>query len=79
VINLNNVTNVLAANTATGTDISGTVKDSIFGFENAKGGAGTDEIYGSAVANVLDGATASISWSVWAAMIRWMAEPAEIF
>jgi Ca2+-binding RTX toxin-like protein len=55
VINLNNVTNVLAANKATGTDISGSAKDSIFGFENAKGGAGTDVIYGSAVANVLDG------------------------
>jgi Ca2+-binding RTX toxin-like protein len=44
-----------AANTATGTDISGTAKDTITGFENAKGGAGFDVIYGSAAANTLSG------------------------
>jgi Ca2+-binding RTX toxin-like protein len=42
---------LVAANTATGTDISGSTKDSIFGFENANGGALSDLIYGSAAAN----------------------------
>ena len=46
---------LVAANTAKGTDISGTAKDTIFGFENAEGGAAFDLIYGSAAANVLEG------------------------
>jgi serralysin len=45
----------VAANTATGTDIAGTAKDMIFGFENATGGFGSDIIYGSAAGNVLVG------------------------
>jgi len=55
-INLDTVTHdLLAANAATGTDISGTAKDTIFGFENAIGGDGRDVIYGTAGANFLDG------------------------
>jgi Ca2+-binding RTX toxin-like protein len=46
---------LVAANTATGTDISGTAKDAIFGFENARGGAGNDVIHGSAAGNTLLG------------------------
>jgi Ca2+-binding RTX toxin-like protein len=46
---------LVAANTATGTDISGTAKDAIFGFENATGGDGIDIIYGSTPRNVLVG------------------------
>jgi Ca2+-binding RTX toxin-like protein len=46
----------VAANTAIGPAISGGfAKDSIFGFENANGGAGNDFIYGTAGANVLSG------------------------
>jgi serralysin len=58
VINLSGVAQVFApANTATGTDISGTgtAKDTITGFENANGGGGDDIIYGTGAANVLDG------------------------
>jgi len=55
-INLDSVTHSgQAANTASGTDISGTAKDMIFGFENARGGANHDFIFGSAAANQLDG------------------------
>jgi hypothetical protein len=46
---------LVAANTATGTDIAGAAKDSIFGFENAKGSSGNDLIAGSAAANTLNG------------------------
>jgi hypothetical protein len=56
VINLDTVSHSFAANTATGTAIAGSAKDSIFGFENANGGAGPDIIYGSAAANSLIGA-----------------------
>jgi Ca2+-binding RTX toxin-like protein len=45
----------VAANTATGFDISGTAEDTITGFENAIGGAGGDIIYGTAASNVLSG------------------------
>jgi Ca2+-binding RTX toxin-like protein len=51
-------TGLVAANTATGTDISGAAKDAVFGFENAKGGQGNDVIYGSAAANTLEGGDA---------------------
>jgi hypothetical protein len=46
---------IVAANTAMGTDIAGSAKDTIFGFENANGGVSSDAIYGTAGANVLDG------------------------
>jgi Peptidase M10 serralysin C terminal len=46
---------VVAANTASGTSISGTAKDTIFGFENARGGTSSDLIFGSEAANQLDG------------------------
>jgi hypothetical protein len=46
---------LVAANTATGTNIAGAAKDTIFGFENAIGGNGQDTIYGSTANNVLDG------------------------
>jgi Ca2+-binding RTX toxin-like protein len=45
----------VAANTATGTSISGALKDTIFGFENVFGGAGNDLIYGTAAGNAFDG------------------------
>jgi Peptidase M10 serralysin C terminal/RTX calcium-binding nonapeptide repeat (4 copies) len=48
----------VAANTATGSDISGTAgtaQDKIFGFENANGGDGNDSIFGSAADNTLNG------------------------
>ena len=56
IINLDTVAhNGVAANTATGTDVAGTAKDSIFGFENARGGSNDDVIFGTAAANVLEG------------------------
>jgi hypothetical protein len=45
----------VAANTATGADIAGAFKDQITGFENAKGGLGSDVIYGTNAVNVLEG------------------------
>jgi RTX calcium-binding nonapeptide repeat (4 copies) len=45
----------VAANTATGSDIAGAAKDSIFGFENVSGGGGNDTIYGTAAGNTLKG------------------------
>jgi Ca2+-binding RTX toxin-like protein len=45
----------VAANTATGADISGTAKDTIFGFENVNGSPNDDAIFGSAASNVLSG------------------------
>jgi Ca2+-binding RTX toxin-like protein len=44
-----------AANTASGTDIAGFLSDTVFGFENVKGGHSDDIIYGNAAANVLEG------------------------
>jgi Ca2+-binding RTX toxin-like protein len=44
-----------AANTATGSEISGSARDTIFGFENANGGHGIDVIYGSATDDTLLG------------------------
>jgi serralysin len=46
---------LVAANTATGANISGFAKDTIFGFENVIGGSGNDTIHGSAAANALEG------------------------
>jgi hypothetical protein len=55
-INLDTVTHgLLPPNTATGTNISGSAKDTIFGCENANGGDGNDFIFGSAAGNVLNG------------------------
>jgi len=57
-INLDSVGHLgVTANTAKGTDISGglVLKDSIFGFEAAAGGAGDDLIYGNKTANSLLG------------------------
>ena len=45
---------LVAAKTATGTDIAGASQDTITGFENARGGAGNDFIHGNAAANVLE-------------------------
>jgi Ca2+-binding RTX toxin-like protein len=45
----------IAANTAIGSDVSGSLTDTISNFENAKGGDGTDIIHGSAGANKLEG------------------------
>jgi hypothetical protein len=45
----------VAANTATGTTIAGSAKDTIFGFENVFGGNGNDLIYGTAAGNRFDG------------------------
>jgi RTX calcium-binding nonapeptide repeat (4 copies) len=46
---------VIAANTALGTHVAATAKDTIFGFENADGSFGDDVIYGTATDNVLNG------------------------
>jgi Ca2+-binding RTX toxin-like protein len=46
---------LVAANTATGHDISGIKEDTISGFEDARGGAAGDVIYGSAANNFLNG------------------------
>lgn len=47
---------LVAANTAEDTDVaSGSLKDQITNFENAKGGAGDDHIFGSAAANLVEG------------------------
>jgi Ca2+-binding RTX toxin-like protein len=61
-INLDNVAHeispgmgLVAANTATGPNISGTAKDTITGFENANGGHGSDLVYGTAGGNTLTG------------------------
>jgi hypothetical protein len=54
-INLDTISHLVPANTAIGTDISGTTKDTILGFENANGGSGDDLIVGSAAANTLKG------------------------
>ena len=57
-INLGSVSfdlGLVPANTATGSDVAGTQKDAIFGFEDADGGAGNDIIDGSAANNVLTG------------------------
>jgi len=45
----------VAAKTATGADVAGAFKDTITGFENAKGGTLNDFIHGSGVVNTLDG------------------------
>jgi hypothetical protein len=47
--------NVVAANTATGTDVAGAFKDIVRGFENVVGGTLHDVIHGSAAANQLEG------------------------
>jgi Ca2+-binding RTX toxin-like protein len=54
-INLDSVGHGVPANTAFGTDISGSAKDTITGFENANGGLGQDFIFGSAAGNTLKG------------------------
>jgi Ca2+-binding RTX toxin-like protein len=55
-INLDSVAHgTLLATTATGTDVSGAAKDTIFGFENANGGSANDNIFGSAAGNALSG------------------------
>ena len=55
VINLGSIPGELLANTATGVDVAGTLRDSITGFENAKGGSGKDSLFGTNDRNALDG------------------------
>ena len=54
-INLGSIPGEVMANTATGVDVAGTLRDSITGFENAKGGSGNDTLFGTNDRNSLDG------------------------
>lgn len=55
VINLGSIPGEVMANTATGVDVAGTLRDSITGFENAKGGSGNDTLFGTNDRNSLEG------------------------
>ena len=55
VINLGSIAGEILSNTATGVDVAETQRDSITGFENAKGGSGNDSLFGTNDRNVLEG------------------------
>ncbi len=54
-INLGSIPGEVMPNTATGVDVAGTLRDSITGFENAKGGSGNDTLFGTNERNTLEG------------------------